>query len=83
MKSYGYWHDKAEEHLFNFCVLYESHRMARVILRRGPNVDKKYWDKVIKPQLRADGFGYSPTYAGWTRGLINKKSFRILFPIKH
>lgn len=78
MNSYWYWHDKARRNLFNFCVLYENHNMARIILRRGPNVDRKFWDKIIKPQLKADGFEYSFTFAGWTRARINKKSFHII-----
>jgi hypothetical protein len=78
MKSYKHWLHEAEENLFNFCVLYETPRMARVILRRGPVVDRKFWNKVIKPQLRRDGFVHSPKYAGWTRGSIRRRLFDII-----
>lgn len=72
------WLKKARKDRFIFCVLYTDTHTLRVILRKGPMVDRRKWE-VIKLEIGADGFRFSRRYAGWYRDIASEKWVKILF----
>lgn len=81
MKKYRKWLVLAGMYNFNFSASYLSPEAMLIVIRKNP-YNKHFWNTVVKPSLKKDGFIFNRYFRGWEYLLYNKNLTKRIFPIK-
>lgn len=70
---------KEERVRFILCTHRVKTGKVLIVVRKGPSIDKKVWEKKYKPEIKNDRLQYNYWYSGWPIMQISAKQLAFIF----